>query len=101
MELLEGKMAGTLRPGSVSTRRTQIATLAKQMPTPTTKISMVIALLKREQGATLDDLGEATGWLPHTTRAAMTGLKKKDHNLASDKIDGVRTYRIVDAGRAS
>lgn len=32
MELLEGKMAGTLRPGSVSTRRTQIATLAKQMP---------------------------------------------------------------------
>jgi hypothetical protein len=27
----------------------------------------------------------ATGWLPHTTRAALTGLKKKDHVLERSK----------------
>lgn len=40
------------------------------------KIDGVIALLSREQGATLAELIEATGWLPHTTRAALTGLRK-------------------------
>lgn len=70
---------------------------ANQPPenTPTiTKIGMVVELLEREQGATLHDLGEATGWLPHTIRAAMTGLKKKGRNLASTKVVGIRTYRI-------
>ena len=37
----------------------------------------------------------ATGWLPHTTRAALTGLKKKGHADTSTKADGVRTYRLV------
>ena len=37
----------------------------------------------------------ATGWLPHTNRAALTGLKKKGYALSSDKVDGVRTYRAV------
>lgn len=30
-------------------------------------------------GASLDELAGATGWLPHTTRAALTGLRKKGH----------------------
>ncbi|HCJ20892.1 MAG TPA: hypothetical protein DHV64_05050 [Erythrobacter sp.] len=42
-----------------------------------TTIGKVIALLKRKDGATLDEIIEATGWLPHTSRAALTGLKKK------------------------
>jgi hypothetical protein len=37
---------------------------------------MVIALLQQEQGATLAELIATTGWLPHTTRAALTGLRK-------------------------
>ena len=37
----------------------------------------------------------ATGWLPHTTRAALTGLRKKGYVIDSDKLDGVRTYRAV------
>jgi hypothetical protein len=36
-----------------------------------------------------------TGWLPHTTRAALTGLKKKGYAISSDKVDGVRTYRGI------
>jgi hypothetical protein len=41
---------------------------------------------------------QPAGWLPHTTRAALTGLKKKGHTVTSTKADGVRTYRRVPAG---
>lgn len=59
---------------------------------PETKSARVVALLLREQGATLEELVAATGWLPHTTRAAMTGLKRKGHTITSVKDDGVRRY---------
>jgi hypothetical protein len=41
------------------------------------KQQLLAALLVRDEGATLDQMIEATGWLRHTTRAALTGLKKK------------------------
>jgi Protein of unknown function (DUF3489) len=38
---------------------------------------------------------EATLWLPHTTRAALTGLRKKGHVVAKFKgEDGKTVYRI-------
>lgn len=61
------------------------------------KINAVVALLSRNDGATLPDLIEATGWLPHTTRAALTGLRKKGHDIARGKRDGATCYRIVAA----
>jgi len=63
-----------------------------------TKRSLLIDLLKREGGASLDELIEATGWLPHTTRAAMTGLRKAGMDVTSDKVERVRRYRIAEAG---
>jgi hypothetical protein len=33
--------------------------------------------MKRAKGATFDELVEATDWLPHTRRAALTGLRKR------------------------
>ena len=60
-----------------------------------TKRNQLAALLLRDEGATLDQMIAATGWLPHTTRAALTGLKKLGYAIDSDKIDGVRTYRAV------
>jgi hypothetical protein len=66
-------------------------------PARSTKIEAVISLLRREEGATLGDLVEATGWLPHTTRAALTGLRKKGHMLDKSKRDDVTCYRIVEA----
>jgi len=60
-----------------------------------TKRATVIRLLSRPEGAGLDELIEATGWLPHTTRAALTGLRQRGHTLAKDKDPGGRTvYRI-------
>ncbi len=60
-----------------------------------TKIGKVIALLDRKDGATLDEMVEATGWLPHTTRAALTGLKRKGHTIERDKRDDKACYRIT------
>lgn len=62
-----------------------------------TKSAAVLALLQREQGATLAELIKATGWLPHTTRAALTGLRKKGHTLEKTKRDDVTCYRIAGA----
>ena len=61
-----------------------------------TKQALIAGLLQREQGATLDELIAATGWLPHTTRAALTGLRHKGCILEkSTREDGKTAYRIV------
>ena len=64
-------------------------------PKAPSKRQQLAELVIRDEGATLDQMIAATGWLPHTTRAALTGLKKKGYVISSDKIDGVRTYRAV------
>ena len=60
-----------------------------------TKRDQLAALVVPDEGATLEQMIAVTGWLPHTTRAALTGLRKSGYVLDSDKIDGVRTYRAV------
>ena len=65
------------------------------LPKPN-KTEKVLALLKQTRGATLDDLVEATGWLPHTTRAALTGLKKKGHSIVRTKVDDVSRYAVAE-----
>ncbi|KHK92648.1 DUF3489 domain-containing protein [Novosphingobium malaysiense] len=59
------------------------------------KIASVITLLEREGGATLEELTGATGWLPHTARAALSGLRKKGHVIARTTLEGTSFYRIV------
>lgn len=63
-----------------------------------TKVQIVLGLLQRPDGSSLEELVTATGWQPHTTRAVLTGLKKKGHQLTSWKPEsGPRIYRIVHA----
>jgi len=62
---------------------------------PASKIGTVLSLLRREEGATLDEIVAATGWLPHTTRAALTGLRKKGHTIAKGKRGDTTCYRIA------
>ena len=64
-------------------------------PKRTSKQDLVLGLLRREGGALLTDLVEATGWLPHTARAALTGLKKKGHKVIGTKVDKVTRYSIT------
>lgn len=73
----------------------QTPTASPQLSKPASKRDQLATLLVRNEGATIAQMQEATGWLPHTVRAALTGLKKLGYAIDSDKIDGLRTYRAV------
>jgi hypothetical protein len=66
-------------------------------PRDGSKLALVIEHLQRADGATINDLTEATGWLPHTTRAALTGLRKRGYAVIRERIGGGDSvYRILD-----
>ena len=67
---------------------------------PVTKIAQVIEMLQRPSGATLGELVTTTGWLSHTTRAALTGLRKKGYTLDKRSRDGVTVYAIAKVASA-
>ena len=66
----------------------------EKAPMKGTKTDRVIVLLKRKQGASLDELTKATGWLPHTVRAAISSLRKKGCVIDRALIDGISRYAI-------
>jgi hypothetical protein len=67
-------------------------------PRDGSKLARVIDLLQRSDGATILNLTDATGWLPHTTRAALTGLRKRGYGVVRERIGaGDSVYRISDA----
>jgi hypothetical protein len=59
-------------------------------------LAQVIDLLRQDGGATVDELIGATGWLAHTTRAALTGLRKRGYAIEINRKDKDRGsfYRI-------
>src|SRR5499426_28668 len=56
----------------------------------------VIAMLRRPEGATIDEVANATGWQRHTVRGVFSGTLKKKLGLtnASAKEERGRVYRI-------
>ena len=53
-------------------------------------------MLSKKGGATINALIDATGWLPHTTRAALTGLRKRGFEIERSRDNGEASiYRIV------
>jgi hypothetical protein len=65
---------------------------------PDSKQARMIAMLKRPEGATVEQIAEAMHWRRHTVRGAMAGALKKKLGLTitSEKGDGgSRTYRIA------
>jgi hypothetical protein len=64
------------------------------------KQDAVIAMLRRREGATVDEVASATGWQRHTVRGVFSGtLKKKlGLRLASAKEERGRVYRIAEPG---
>ncbi len=68
---------------------------------PGTKQALLIDLLKRKNGAAIDEAVEATGWQPHSVRGAISGALKKKLGLTviSATVEGRgRVYRIVEPG---
>ena len=67
-----------------------------QHPREFSKQALLVELLSRPEGASLDDLIGATGWLPHTTRAALTGLRQRGFAIERDTGEGGRSmYRVA------
>src|SRR5262249_13940802 len=75
---------GVARPGA--------ATRAKRP----SKQDEVIAMLRRPEGATVDEVAYAMGWQRHTVRGVFSGTLKKKLGLkiASAKEERGRVYRI-------
>ena len=61
------------------------------------KHTQVVELLSRDEGASLEEMSILANWLTHSTRAFLTGLKKKGYEVTSDKTGGVRRYKIAQA----
>ena len=94
----------------VTTSSSQIAEATADVPAAApslsaprggTKLARVLELLQRDCGATLEELIAATDWLPHTTRAALTGLRKRGCAVTIDRHDKGRgsTYRARLGGK--
>ena len=66
-----------------------------------TKQQICIDLLRRPNGASIEELQEVTGWQPHSVRGFLAGAVKKKLGLAvvSEKPDdGPRRYRVLAVG---
>ena len=68
---------------------------AKPARQPATKQDLVRQMLARDSGASLADLVAATGWQPHSTRAALTGLRKSGLRINKENVDGVTRYHAA------
>ena len=78
-----------------------LAAVAAMPPPPAkeSKLGLIVTLLTRPEGATIDDMVAATGWQRHTVRAALSHAlaKKRGYLIVSDKPSGgQRLYKIVD-----
>ena len=67
-------------------------------PRAGSKLAEVVGLLGRESGASIDELIAATDWLPHTTRAALTGLRKRGYSIERRREDDATRYWLASPG---
>lgn len=63
---------------------------------PGAKQALLIEMLQTKRGANMDAIIKATGWLPHTGRAMISGLRKTGFKIEVERPEGQKTvYRIV------
>ena len=99
-----GLLAIGIEPVTVKTQRAiQNHNAVFSSPEPPTqrsgtKQAMLISLLRRSEGAAMDEIVAATGWLTHTARGAMSGALGKKLGLVVASLkekDRGRVYRIA------
>ena len=64
---------------------------------PGGKLGALLEAVTRPEGATLDDLITASGWLPHTTRAALTRLRQRGYDVRLANTGTRKAYHLVPA----
>jgi hypothetical protein len=98
----EGVAAPRWQPTAQGVEPAAVVPVAVAKPARDTKQALIVSLLQREGGASLHALVAATGWLPHTTRAALTRLRQAGSELSKSKDAADRTiYRIAPTARAA
>ena len=91
-----GRAAIAAKPGP---DRAAVPSPESATPARTTKNATLITLLSTDNGADIAALSTALGWLPHTTRAALTRLRHAGYGLEAiaPPEGGARRYRIAAA----
>ena len=90
-----------VKPAGPRIVRGKAANTRKAVPAArpkSTKQSQVLALLRRQNGASIDEMVAATDWQPHSVRGFLTAAVKKrlGINVISEKgTDGVRRYFVA------
>ncbi|MEO0399646.1 MAG: DUF3489 domain-containing protein [Pseudomonadota bacterium] len=66
---------------------------------PKTKQATMLALLRRKNGASLNDLMSASGWQAHSVRGFLSGTVKKKMQLPlqTKTVNSVRKYSVRSA----
>ncbi len=86
----------TRRPGNNDNHNAGKAGVMSTAGGRQSKQAAILGLLRRPEGASIEDLTSATGWQVHSVRAALTGLRKKGHEIVRTKDDtDVTRYRIA------
>ena len=94
-EELDGEAANGSAPEGADRAEEREAQESPAPPRAGSKQVLLIEMLAREGGTSMDELTAATGWLPHTTRAALSGSRKKGYAITrATREDGKTAYRI-------
>jgi hypothetical protein len=94
----------TVAPAKASTKPRKV--VAKKKPTkrmktdvrPGSKVARILGLVKRPNGASLEELMKATGWQRHSVHGFLSGTIKNKMGLRLNSIDrknGERAYRLA------
>lgn len=69
-------------------------------PRAGTKQAKLVGLLSRKNGVTLERASEALGWLPHTTLATITGLRKRGYVISCNRRANKNSLYVITATEA-
>jgi len=82
-------MTSTVRSSVKPTDKQSRPSVARKKPKPQpTKSEIILKLIRRRKGARMTDLQKATGWQPHSLRAALTKLGKAGYPVVRQKNPG-------------
>ena len=97
IQRLGEETAGAIPGDAPKSAGPKVSRKARKAESAVSRTDTILALLKRPEGAGLDEIREATGWQAHSVRGFISGMvrkKMKLHVVSSADQNGVRNYRI-------
>jgi hypothetical protein len=84
------------QPRSKGADTAPVSVSSPNLSPASTKRAMLIGMLELAQGASVTEIGQRLGWLPHTVRAAITGLRHAGRDVTRSKNESGQTvYRLA------